>query len=48
MAVVHAVDALFTEILELLYERPDQRRKRIAQVEKAIEALKHEPPEEPG
>ena len=42
--ITEAVDALFTEILDLVYERPDQRKARLSTVRRVAEQLKRDAP----
>jgi hypothetical protein len=40
--ITEAVDMLFTEILDLVYERPGQRKERLSAVQKVAEHLKRD------
>src|ERR1044072_9161480 len=42
--ITQAVDALFTEILDLVYERPEKKKDRLSLVKKAAEHLKQDGP----
>ena len=40
--ITEAVDALFTEILDLVYERPEQKKERLSTVRRVAEHLKRD------
>lgn len=46
--MVFAVDALFAEVLDRIYERPAQSEARLRQVEQVTEALRRESSQDPS